>query len=454
MATQSVANATLFSPGKVERAEPLGRRGVWSFVGPELPLTKSPNQTPRRVINLAARRRQVDAHEAAAFGPELDARAQPQLGSVDHLGLEGAVGEAQAAKVEPHEVAALGLVEADLRQLGGEPFAKVLDIGLEVCQELGEPWAPFAVDLLHGQQPEEVGAVDEVGGELLAQLAALFGIGDDGEGGAEAGHVEALARRGEGDAMLAQGWAEGGDGCVGAFKDQIGVDFIDDEEHLMAQRELAEGAQGVFGPDQANGVVGAAQQHGLGALAKEGLEVVEVHLVAGVDAAQGVAPHLALARLDDLIEGIVDRWLDHDGVAGLGEDVEAVGHGGDHPLKQQDGFGVDGPAMLLMLPVGDELGQLRRAHGIAKAAFGGAIGEGGGQKVGPGEVHIRDPHGEEVFAEIAGATQAELDGVEVAAIDGDVEGRAHRRGGDRLWAPPSSSAKKPSTRARPPLRVA
>ena len=130
-------------------------------------------------------------------------------------------------------------------------------------------------------------------------------------------------------------------------------------------------------------------------------ETLEVESVVGPE---GRFDDPASARLDDLVEGVVDRRADDHRTTRVGEEAEQVGHAGQDVGHAGGRPRIEAPRPLGLCERSDLDGILlrQRVAGVTPR-HGGAHGVDDGRT--RGTVHLRDPHRDDV-----GAVHAPLDG--------------------------------------------
>ncbi len=113
----------------------------------------------------------------------------------------------------------------------------------------------FCADNAEGIAAEKPRAIHRFG-----EGKAQFGVGDDHVGGFETGQVEGFAGRGTDDAVLGEFFADAGKGGEGmAGMNQVAVNFVGNDKHVVGEADFTETGQFFACPDTTNRVVGTAQ---------------------------------------------------------------------------------------------------------------------------------------------------------------------------------------------------
>ena len=190
----------------------------------------------------------------------------------------------------------------------------------------------------------------------------------------------------------------------------------------MREANVAEGAELPFRPHATHGVVGVAEQEERGAgLLDHPLERCDVKSVAAALVRERRAGDDTPVVLDDLLERVVDRRLDDDGLPRLGEGAHGGREREDDARGQDAGGGVGPPPLVPFDPVTrrDVVGVVRL--GVAKDAVTTALLERLDGLGGNAKVHVGDPHGQKVdrLAAVLGAVV--LERVGAVTVDDLVE---------------------------------
>ena len=107
---------------------------------------------------------------------------------------------------------------------------------------------------------------------------------------------------------------------------QIGVDFVRDDQNMVAFTDFEHAVQFVFGPDAAAWVVGAAQDEHFAIIGGFCLEILEIDFKTFVDKGKLVNEQFPVVMLGNEHERWVNRRLNQDIVAGLGKALHGEGY--------------------------------------------------------------------------------------------------------------------------------
>ena len=190
----------------------------------------------------------------------------------------------------------------------------------------------------------------------------------------------------------------------------------------MREAHVAEGAELPLRPHATHGVVGVAEQEERGSgLLDHPLERRNVKSVAATLVRERRAGDDATVVLDDLLERVVDRRLDDDGLPRLGEGAHGGREREDDARGQDAGGGVGPPPLVPFDPVArrDEVGVI--GLGVAKDAVPAALLERLDGLGGNAEVHVGDPHGQKVGGLAAALGAVVLERAGAMTVDDLVE---------------------------------
>ena len=165
---------------------------------------------------------------------------------------------------------------------------------------------------------------------------------------------------------------------------------------MVLHAQLHHAAQLLGRPDNAQWVVGVAQQEQVGLL-QLGLKVGPVHLPLAVLLNKLVLQHPAVPRLGHVVELGIHRGLDEDAAPLGGEQLHHGADGLHHAQAEAHQALVDVPAVAALLPAPDGLKIGVRAAGVAPDALLGPLAQGVNDGLGGLEVHVGDPQGDDVI---------------------------------------------------------
>ena len=177
------------------------------------------------------------------------------------------------------------------------------------------------------------------------------------------------------------------------------VNFVGGDQDAVAAADIPQAPQLFPRPDTAYGVVGAAQQVQLDVVVHDfPFHVVEIDFVPAVPQDQVAGYAAPVVREDVLAEGVVDRLVDQDRVAGVRKGADRGGQGEDDAWRLDEPGRVEVPAVLRPEPVFQDgavpgrVGFAVPVDGMFEAA---AQGFRNGRRY--GKIHIGHPEGQHVF---------------------------------------------------------
>ena len=327
--------------------------------------------------------------------------------------------DAVAGEVDPQQIGAVGIDDLRLRQVLGDEGLRVLHVPVDVLHELVDPVRAQVVAGDQRSLTHDVGLAVARLAVGLAILRAQLRIRDHDGRGLQAGDVEGLAGRaeeGEVPAVLLVE-AHAGEEAM-ARKDEVAVDLVDHQDRPVFIAELCDLLQLLLRPDAAHRVVRAAEDQRLDLLLLELLlHRVKVDGVAPILIAELAVDELPPVLADRLAEGVVDRLHDHHGIAGGGEGPHADMDRVDEAGAERDPFRVHGEAVARGIPVVERFKIIVQRVGVAEDAVVDALVELGKDLVGQAEIHVRDPHGEQIVPPLALHAEIVFQAVGAAPVD-------------------------------------
>ena len=181
-----------------------------------------------------------------------------------------------------------------------------------------------------------------------------------------------------------------------AVEDQVGVDLVGDHRHMILQAQLHHPAQLLLRPDDAQGVVGRAEDEKVH-LFQLLLKVGPVHGPLTVLFHKLVLHHLAVPGLGHVVELGVHRRLDQDAAALRGEQPHTGGDGLHHAQAEAHEALVDVPAVAALLPAADGLEIAVRPGGVAPDTLLGPGLQGVDDGLRGLEIHVCNPQRDHIL---------------------------------------------------------
>jgi len=301
-------------------------------------------------------------------------------------------------------------------------------IAVDVGDELVEPGFALSEGGVGGDDTEGIDVGGVAGGGDALDVGGVFGVDPTAF---EGGEVKGLAGGFEDDAIVDDfAIVEAGEGGVlAAFVDEVAVDFVDEEDDAAPGAEFADGGEFVVGPGVAGGVIGIAEDEGMGVVGDVAVEGFEVEEVAAVGLFERDLLGEAVGGGDVAEEAVVGGGEEEDFAAGGGEGAEGADDAGVDAVGEQESIGGDGDAVAALVPIEDGLAEAIGDGEVApilvlEAFLQGGGDDGGGTEVGIGDAHAGD---DGVFAVAADlgvpfggiGADAVVGGVEVEAVGGE-----------------------------------
>ncbi len=387
---------------------------------------------------------EVEADEALVVGAEGGTVVEGDFGFFEKEVMY-VVGVGVGAVVEEGEVGGFDVGEADVGEAGvdevfeeGAVVAEVVKDGGEPLAVVGESGFPHGDGEGGGVSGDPCGGFDDAGDE--GRVVAEHGAD------AETGGVVGFAWAGEGEGAFAEIFVgEVGEGGVGAFEREVGVEFVGDDVEVVAVGEVGELGEFVRGEEAAGGIVGVAEEEAFGGVvvdAADGVfKGVPVYFPAGVGEGHGGFAEVAVVVLVGEEEGRVGGGEGDDGIAGVGEAEDGGADAGDDTGEEADpvpcGEILPAAPTCALKFVAEEAEEFGVAFDVVVAdGLCEAVLEGGADGGGDGEVHVGDPEREDIVGifgpfEIVGVAERGDVEFEVGAVH--FYFRVWGQAGARFW---------------------
>ncbi len=278
------------------------------------------------------------------------------------------------AEVQPGQVGALGPVVTDRRHVLRNIVLGEGMIVVDVGKQLVEPLAAVAVGRLVGDTTQRADRAEVIMLDTLQQGR----VGRVPVGILHAGHVESLAGRIEGQAVVDDVLVR--QPCEWhvfvARADEIGMDLVGEDNHIVLEAHLAKLEQLFLSPDIARRVLRIADDHRLRLWIGEPCsQVVPVDLVAAI-------PALHLALVGDRVS--VTRHEVESGIIG-GQQNDFAAWPRESPQRRDqswidagrklDGRGIEFELVALGIELGDGFLERVRAAHVAPGVVFATLGE-------------------------------------------------------------------------------
>ena len=187
-----------------------------------------------------------------------------------------------------------------------------------------------------------------------------------------------------------------------AVENQVGVNFVGNQQGVILDAQLCHFLQVGGVPDDAQGVMGIAQQENA-ALLHLGGKILKINVPVAVFFHQLVFHHGSAPGFHHVVELGVDRGLDEHLVAVLAEQLDNGGQGGHNAKAPAHEGSVRLPVVALDFPFLNGFKVAGGAGGVAPDALLSLGGAGVDNGLGRAEIHIRHPQGDHIgCAELLG----------------------------------------------------
>ena len=207
-----------------------------------------------------------------------------------------------------------------------------------------------------------------------------------------------------------------------ALAREVGVNLVSDHHDVVAQADVADAAQLVFGPRAPHGIVRVTQDEQLRTrFLQLALEALVVHGVAPTLVKQGARDHPATVVLDHHAERVVHRRLDDHGITRLRERGHGHGQGKHHAGGHDEPLTRGAPAVTALKPRLHRLVVSVGCHRVAEHAVRHTIRQRldrGGHGL---EIHVGDPKRQFIGGVTAAAPRVPLQAARTATLDNRLE---------------------------------
>ena len=275
----------------------------------------------------------------------------------------------------------------------------------KIFEQLLEPFFAFVIRSLKSGHAHPVGLEASGGFHGAIDLFSELGIFCDYVGCLDSRHVEGLGGRRANDEIIPKFVRDQRKRRVIVPPiNQVRMDLVGNYGHVVFCAKMGDFKEFLPRPDSAHGIVRRAKDEKLHVISGELLvKVLKVELI--------VSPAIGLELgnlgdsavcLDHPPEGIVDRLADEHLVAGLGQGFDHRRDGEDHAGHGDDFVLFNVPVEASVIPVCDGCVVLVVGRHVAEDLAVGGLLHGFGDRGRALEVHVGDPHGNQVLDSFKG----------------------------------------------------
>jgi len=199
------------------------------------------------------------------------------------------------------------------------------------------------------------------------------------------------------------------------------VDLVRDEDDVPADADFAQPLDFAARPDPADRIVWIAEDEQTGLRIDFLFQVLEIHDPPAVVAAQGVANEASAVVFDGRVEWVIDGRLDDDAVARPGERLNTEVDRRNDAGRFRQPLAPDVPSMAVPQPADDGIRIGRRRTGIAENRMFRPLSNGFGHGRRTGEIHVGDPHRNDVLQPVSAFADIPLQGSGVPPVGSGVK---------------------------------
>ncbi len=286
----------------------------------------------------------------------------------------------------------------NLRAVLFEELTYIFDVVSDVLHHLVQPLLALVVGNFESRRSEDVSTTSVGAIALSIELRTQFLVGNDRNRRSQACDVEGLARCGQRDCAVRQIVIERGDAAeLVGLDDQVGVNLIRDNLHVVLAAQLTHTQQLLLREYATRRVVRRAEEQSLRTL-QLAIEILEVDLKTTIDDLHRVVDQSAVVLVDHIRKWRIYRRLDHHAVAFVGQCADCKCEASHHTGREAEPLALDRPIVATLLPADDCVEIACRANAVAIhfviCATNDRLGDFGHYL----EIHICDPHRDDVFA--------------------------------------------------------
>lgn len=306
--------------------------------------------------------------------------------------------QAHFAAIEPHQERTLLLVVANLGTVLFEELTDVVDVACDVLHHLVQPLLAFVVSHFESCRAEDVTATCVSAVALGVECCAKLHVGNNRNRRSQTCDIECLARRGQRNCAVSQIVVER---CNAAeligFDDQVGVNLVRDDLHVVLATQLTHTQQLLLRKDTTRRVVGRAEEQRLRTL-QLAIEVLEIDLETTIDDLHRVVDQSAVILIDHICKWRIYRRLDHHAVAFVGQCANCESKACHHTGREAEPLALYRPIVATLLPADDRIEIACGANAVAIYFVISTTNYGLGNFGHYFEIHIGDPHRDDVVA--------------------------------------------------------
>ena len=233
---------------------------------------------------------------------------------------------------------------------------------------------------------------------LGVECCAKFHVGNNRNRRSQTSNVECLARCGQRNCAVSQIVVERRNAAeLIGFDDQVGVNLVRDDLHVVLAAQLTYTQQLLFREDTTRRVVGRAEEQSLCTL-QLAIEVLEIDLETTIDDLHRVVDQSAVILIDHICKWRIYRRLNYHAVAFVGQCTNCESKACHHTGREAEPLTLYRPIVATLLPADDRIEIACGANAVAIHFVISTTNYGLGDLGHYLEIHIGDPHRDDVVA--------------------------------------------------------
>ena len=136
-----------------------------------------------------------------------------------------------------------------------------------------------------------------------------------------------------------------------AWQGQVGMDFVRDNQNVVAFADVEHAVQLILGPDASAGIVGAAKDEHLAIVGGFGFKIIEIDFETSVDKREFIDKEFPVVVLGNEHERRINRCLNQNVVAWLGKALYGECHARNDAGNETKFLFLHGPGVPFLKPI-------------------------------------------------------------------------------------------------------
>ena len=213
--------------------------------------------------------------------------------------------------IQPNQIRRLRADNLQLRCICFQEIIHIINVSLNVCQTLFQPFGTIAISSFYGQESKSMSQIKLTGIHVFTEFATKLVIKDNGMGSCQPRHVERLAWRHESNAIHTGLLTNHGKRTMLVRRQsQIGMNFIREHQYSFFITNVSHLLQFLFLPDNTTRIMRITKDEHLTTF-DLCTEVLHIHTEHSILPFQRACHQSASVSFHQPTERMVNRRLDH-----------------------------------------------------------------------------------------------------------------------------------------------